>query len=64
MEDISYVATTLRHEDNSVVVVPNQVFSKVGLGFPTPLGRRGRWLAPTPSLVSLSHALHTSRNTS
>ena len=28
VEDISYIATTLRREDNSVVVVPNQVFSK------------------------------------
>ena len=28
VEEINYIATTIRREDNSVVVVPNQVFSK------------------------------------
>ena len=28
VEEVNYIATTIRREDNSVVVVPNQVFSK------------------------------------
>ena len=28
VEEVTYIATTIRREDNSVVVVPNQVFSK------------------------------------
>ena len=28
VEEVNYIATTIRRADNSVVVVPNQVFSK------------------------------------